>query len=77
MKLRAAVFLLGVLAASSAMAQTGAGWVSGSVRDPSGLPVVGATVQADSPQGQHLAAATEATERFLSICRQTVVTPYA
>lgn len=43
-KLWATVLLLGLLASSSAAAQTGSGWVSGSVLDPSGLPVVGASV---------------------------------
>lgn len=51
------LLLLGVVA-SSATAQNGAGWVSGSVLDPSGLPVAGASVSADSAEGTHLAAAS-------------------
>jgi hypothetical protein len=49
MRLWAAALLLAVLAGCRATAQTGAGWVSGSVLDPSGLP--GATSeQAYPPQ---------------------------
>ena len=53
-----AVLLFGLLASRIAAAQTGSGWVSGSVLDPSGLPVAGASVMIDSAQGAHLTAAT-------------------
>jgi Carboxypeptidase regulatory-like domain len=52
------VLLLGLLASCIAAAQTRAGWISGSVLDPSGLPVVGASIAADSSQGAHSTAAT-------------------
>jgi Carboxypeptidase regulatory-like domain len=56
--------LLGVLACCYATAQTAAGWVSGSVLDPSGLPVVGASVKVDSDQDTHMHAATGSDGTF-------------
>ena len=53
--------LLGVKIAS---AQPGAGWISGSVLDPSGLPVIGARVEIDSAQGARLTAATGSEGTF-------------
>jgi len=64
MRLRAVALLLGVLASFSATAQTRAGWISGFVLDPSGLSVVGATVEADSAQGAHLTATTGSDGTF-------------
>jgi hypothetical protein len=52
------LILLGLLASCIAPAQTGSGWVFGSVLDPSGLPVAGASIAIDSAQGTHLTAAT-------------------
>ena len=59
-----AIFLLGTLGSGIVAAQSGGGWVSGSVLDPSGLPVVGARVQLDSAQGTHLTAATGSEGMF-------------
>ncbi len=64
MRLRAIVLLLSVIASSSATAQTGTGWVSGSVLDPSGLSVVGASLEISSAQGTHLTAATGSDGTF-------------
>jgi hypothetical protein len=63
-KWRTAIFLWGALGSGIAAAQTAAGWVSGSVLDPSGLPVVGAGVQLDAAQGTHLTAATGSEGTF-------------
>jgi Carboxypeptidase regulatory-like domain len=63
-KWRSAILLLSVLACYSATAQTGAGWISGSVLDPSGLPVAGAGVELDSARGAHLTAATGSDGTF-------------
>jgi hypothetical protein len=64
MRMRAAVLLLGALFTCSAIAQIGAGWLSGSVQDPSGLAVVGASVTVNSAQTANLTAATRADGRF-------------
>jgi hypothetical protein len=63
-KWRARALLVWVLATYSATAQTGSGWVSGSVLDPSELPVVNASVAVDSVQGAHLTAATGSDGSF-------------
>ena len=63
-KWRARALLLGILATYGATAQTGSGWVSGSVLDPSGLPVVGAQVGLDFPRGAHLTAVTGGSGTF-------------
>ncbi|MGB9417990.1 MAG: TonB-dependent receptor [Acidobacteriaceae bacterium] len=63
-KWRARAILLGIFATYGATAQTGSGWVSGSVLDPSGLPVVGAQVGLDSPRGARLTAATGGSGTF-------------
>ena len=54
----ALVLALSLFIVRMASAQTGAGWTSGSVLDPSGLPIVGASIAFDSIQGTHLTAAT-------------------
>ena len=58
------LFLLGLLASCIAPAQIVSGWVFGSVLDPSGLPVVGASIAIDSAQGTHLTAATGSDGTF-------------
>jgi hypothetical protein len=68
--LRTAVLLLGFLAGASAAEQTAttvpstAGWISGSVLDPSGLPVMGAQIEVNSPQGAHFTATTGSDGTF-------------
>lgn len=63
-RLRATVVLLGLLVGGSAMAQNGAGWISGSVLDPSGLSVMGASVEIDSAHGTRLTATTGSDGTF-------------
>jgi hypothetical protein len=53
-----------LFAVAIAKAETRAGWVSGSVLDPSGLPVVAASVQVDSAQGPRLAVKTGSEGTF-------------
>src|SRR5580658_5557990 len=64
MRLRTIVLLVSVIASCSATAQTGAGWASGSVLDPSGLSVIGASLEVNSAQGAHLTAATSSDGTF-------------
>jgi len=56
--LAVAFLLFPIFPLRPATAQTGAGWISGSVLDPSGLPVIGASVELDSARAAHLTAAT-------------------
>jgi hypothetical protein len=57
--LAATLFATGI-----AKAQSGAGYVSGSVLDPSGLPLVGASVSIDSAPSIHVTAATRGDGTF-------------
>jgi Carboxypeptidase regulatory-like domain len=63
-KWRFAILFLGVVASGIAKAQTGAGLISGSVVDPSGLSVAGAHVEADSASGARLIVITASDGGF-------------
>jgi hypothetical protein len=63
-KWRIVLLVVSLFAFRVATAQTRAGWVSGSVLDPSSLSVVGASVQVDSAEGTHLTAATGSDGTF-------------
>ena len=60
-----ASFLVAILASPiAAVAQSGAGHATGTVLDPSGLPVAGAYVQLDSAFGAHLTGTTGSAGGF-------------
>ena len=61
---RAAALLCGIVWGSMAAAQGGPVRLGGTVLDPSGLPVPGARVEADSADGKQLAAVTGKDGRF-------------
>lgn len=64
MKWRVALIFLGILAGGVAKPQSGTGRMSGSVLDPSGLPLVGAHVEVDSTSGARFTAVTGSDGTF-------------
>ncbi len=64
LRCKAAILALSLFLLSIASAQDFAGWTSGSVLDPSGLPIAGASIAFDSIQGTHLTAVTGSDGTF-------------